>query len=449
MDMTPRAAHAAHAAPAPVWAPYLIILTVLAMATLLASLALDLMILPGDAALGHDFSAFYAAGLAVRKGLDPYNWAQLGLVEAHLRSIGNPNLPLAFNSYANPPFFTLLMAACTRLPDRPLYVLWTGAMAAALIAGSVVLPRSCGVPRRGWIGLLFTLTPASIICLFLGQQTPLLLLGLALSLVALRSDRPALAGVLLTVGWIKPHLLFPVAMVIVLTLNRRMMRQLLAGFLGVSLALGIVSWLALGGQAFAAWARDLLSYGRTVDVLQPDLSSLAGIYLSVLARPWSTWAMAAALGLWVGLAGLLVYRGRRDGLTPTDDGWLRLVAIALVTWLLATPYTHPADLILLAVALPVLLGARLQHIGRAEVRLALTALLVAPEADLLGFRPNFVLSYSVLVPLTFLLALRPWSVLSTRQFTDDKCERADPRSVHRLWPPWNTRTTSSVRSTTR
>ena len=38
-------------------------------------------------------------------------------------------------------------------------------------------------------------------------------------------------------------------------------------------------------------------------------------------------------------------------------------------------------------------------------------LLVAPEADLLGFRLNFVLSYSVLVPLTMLVALRPWQTL--------------------------------------
>jgi hypothetical protein len=131
--------------------------------------------------------------------------------------------------------------------------------------------------------------------------------------------------------------------------------------------------------------------------------------LSVVGRPWSAYIGAAIVGAWLLFAALLVRKARREGLAPADDRWLRLLALALASWLLATPYTHPADLVLLAPALPLLLGRHLGGLDDAWVRLALGMLLVAPEADLLGFRPNFVLSYSVLVPLTMLIALRhPW-----------------------------------------
>ena len=63
----------------------------------------------------------------------------------------------------------------------------------------------------------------------------------------------------------------------------------------------------------------------------------------------------------------------------------------------------------------VLLGRHLGGLADPRVRLALGVLLVAPEVDLLGFRPNLWLSYSVLVPLTMLIALRPWHLVGDRR----------------------------------
>ena len=269
--------------------------------------------------------------------------------------------------------------------------------------------------RRGWALLIFAVTPAPVIGYFLGQQTPLLLVALAAALTALRHKRPALAGVVLTVGWIKPHLMFPIALVLVATLGRPQARRLLGGLLCASTLLGLASWLVTGEALGIAWLRDLSLYGHTLDTVQPDLSSLAGVYLSVVGRPWSAYIGAALVGAWLLFAALLVRKARRKGLAPSDDAWLRLVALALASWLLATPYAHPADLVLLVPALPVLLGRRLEGLADARVRLALGMLLVAPEADLLGFRPNLWLSYSVLVPLTVLIALRPWRIVGERR----------------------------------
>jgi hypothetical protein len=390
-------------------------MAVLAAMVLLCSVALDLLLLPHEGGLGHDFAAFYAAGLTLRHGHDPYSWSQLGATEAHLGSISDPRQPMRFNPYANPPLFAWALAAFTLVPEQPAYVIWLAAMLTAML-GSVALLASCdGMGRRGWALLIFAVTPAPVIGYFLGQQTPLLLLALAAALAALRHNRPALAGVALTVGWIKPHLMFPIALVLVAMLSWPQARRLLASFLCASALFGLASWLLTGAALFMAWLRDLSVYGHTLDTVQPDLSSLAGVYLSVVERPWSAYIGAAIVGAWLLFAVLLVRKARREGLAPADDRWLRLVALALASWLLATPYAHPADLVLLAPALPLLLGRHLGGLADARVRLALGMLLVAPEADLLGFRPNLWLSYSVLVPLTMLIALRPWHTAGDRR----------------------------------
>jgi hypothetical protein len=393
----------------------------LAVLVLVCSVALDLVLLPHDGGLGHDFSAFYAAGLTLRHGHDPYSWSQLGATEAHLRSIGDPRQPVcrsqlqACNPYANPPLFAWAMAAFTVVPERPAYVIWLAAMVAAMLGSVALLASWDGMGRRSWALLVFAVTPAPVIGYFLGQQTPLLLIALAAALTALRRERPALAGILLTVGWIKPHLMFPIALVLVAMLGRPQARRLLAGLLCASALLGLASWLLTGEALGIAWVRGLSLWGHTLDTVQPDLSSLAGVYLSVVGRPWSVYVGAAIVGAWLLFAALLVRKVRREGLAPADDRWLRLLALALASWLLATPYAHPADLVLLVPVLPVLLGRHLGGLADPQVRLALGMLLIAPEADLLGFRPNLWLSYSVLVPLTMLIALRPWRIVGERR----------------------------------
>ncbi len=389
----------------------LLCIAVLGGAAFLGSILLDLLLLPGDAALGFDFAAFYAAGMALRRGYNPYSWTQLRAVEYHLRSIGDPRHAMNFNSYANPPFFTVLMEPLTALSPHTAYVIWLLASVLALLAGLAVMARAYGMERRSVL-LPFVLTPVSVICLFLGQQTPLLLLGLVLALYALRRGWYVAAGTALAVGWIKPHLILPLALVAIALVSWPVARRVLVGFSGATALLFLVSLLAGGGGALTSWGDDLLHYGRTMDSLQPNISSLAGLYLSVVRRSWSGWLAGGCLGAWVLLVALAVWRTHRQRLEPGDDAWLRVFATVLVAWLIFIPYTHPADLVLVVPALPLLLGRRLEGLSDPLVRLALGALLAAPEADLLGFRPNFVLSYSVLIPLTMLPALRPWTFLS-------------------------------------
>jgi len=378
---------------------------ILGAIVLSSSVTLDLLLLSHDGSLAHDFSAFYAAGLVVRAGGNPYDAGQLAAVEAHLPAVGDPAQVVGFNSYANPPLFAWFMSAMTRLPQAPAYLIWTVVMLAALIAAIVLL----GDRRRSALWwLVLVLSPASVICLFLGQQTPLLLLALVGALRAVRRQAPLLAGALLSMAWIKPHLLLPVIVLMVALLAAGDRRRLLAGLGGASLLFAAVSLLLTGPGLTGAWLQTLVAYGRSLDQNQPDLSSLAGLYLSIVGRPWSLLLEGASILVWLSWMVWLVRQAPRSGLGGHDGRLSRAIAVGLAGWLLLLPYVHPHDLVLLAITLPVLLEPGAPGLADATTRVAACMSLIAPEADLLGFRPNFVLSYSVLVPLSLLVALRPW-----------------------------------------
>lgn len=382
---------------------------ILALLLLVCSIGVDLALLPHDAGLGRDFSAFYAGALALRRGLDPYSVAVITTIEAHLRTIGDPHQTVAYNGYVNPPLFAWMLGPLARLPQPVAYVIWLGVLIAALGLSIPLVTRAYGGTRRLTAALLvFMVTPISVICLFLGQQTPLLVLGLSAALLALRRHRPALAGALLTVGWIKPHLLLPVAVVIAALLGWREARRLIAGFIVPSILWGIASLMLTGSAVFASWLRLLVAYGHAVDTQQPLLASLAGLYLSVVGRPWDRVLALVLLVTWIAGMIVLARRARAARLTAMDSAFLPCVSISLASWLLVTPLAHPHDLVLLLVALPAVIGPRLEYLNASTVRLALGMLLTAPEADLLGFRPNYVMTYSVLVSVMFLVALRPW-----------------------------------------
>ncbi len=404
------------------WTPFYIGMTILAGALLVCTVALDLGALPHETGLGSDFSAFYAAGLTVRAGHNPYNWTQLGQTEAHVGTVVDPQLPMIFNSYANPPLFAKVMAAYTIIPQPVAYAWWLAAMAAMLVGSLVIIAGlySMRGPRSVAFLLLFAVTPIPIVCYYFGQQTPILLLALAGSLALLRRSRPGWAGIIVSVAWIKPHLLFPVIVVLIGILGWSAARRFIAGLIGSSVVLGLLSWWTTGSYLLWAWVQTLLVYAHRMDNGQPLLSSLAGVYLSVVKRPWSIVLNDVCMIGWIGLMAVVLWRARRTGVTVNNDGGLRVIAIALVSWLLLTPYVHPADLVLLGMALPAVLGPQLEGLSAPLVRLTIGALLTAPTLDLLGFSPNYLFTYSVSVPLFLLAALLTHK---PRSRDDDKRDR--------------------------
>lgn len=206
----------------------------------------------------------------------------------------------------------------------------------------------------------------------------------------------------------KPSLLLPLAVVIALLLPGKEARRLAAGFAAGTAAGLALTVLAIGTRSLGAWAGALLEYAGSEDWRQPWLTSVSGLDFTFLRRPWTGVGELGTVALWIALACALIALARKRGWTLQDDeGWW-VLSVAIVGWMLLTPYVHPWDLVLELVALPIVLGARWQSMADPLVLIALAALLTLPDLDLLVVRPSYSFSWSVFASAAILLALRPW-----------------------------------------
>lgn len=285
-----------------------------ALAALL--IAVYISVLARGLNVGVDYACFRAASLLLAQGGNPYDYGQLFRVENALYNLPHRLQPgtLGFyrlDEYRNPTLFATLLTPLARLPLETGFLLYTaGVIALALAAAWLTLRTLSWTRRRGEVIAVTLLSPCVFLCVWNGQQSTLLLCALAGALYALRRERPGLAGALLAIGWIKPNLLIPVALLAPLLLpSWRAAWRCYAGF-GAVTALGVaLTLMTTGAGSIAAWLRDLLGYtgyshvaGVTnVDALQSYLPSLSGMGLVLLPRPWNMAVAVTAM-----LLGLLV-----------------------------------------------------------------------------------------------------------------------------------------------
>lgn len=241
----------------------------------------------GSPALAWDFPLFYAAGkieaselyrLSRQEQEQQTVWAveRRGQQEFH------------FSPFLRPPHYRVLLEPLARLGFWPAFGLWTAAQVASLVAALWLLSR-----RYGFNPVWFVLLP---LCPYLttavnwGQDTPLVLLVLVLTLELLVTGRDLAAGGVLALALVKWNL---VALVPVLLLAHRRWR-FLAGFLavaGLEAAFGVslIGWAGL--QDYMAALR-----GDYADYLSPGMPSARGLLL-LAGAPSSAAVVTAAAGI--------------------------------------------------------------------------------------------------------------------------------------------------------
>lgn len=381
-----------------------------ALAALL--IAVYISVLARGLNVGVDYACFRAASLLLAQGGNPYDYGQLFRVENALYNLPHRLQPgtLGFyrlDEYRNPTLFATLLTPLARLPLETGFLLYTaGVIALALAAAWLTLRTLSWTRRRGEVIAVTLLSPCVFLCVWNGQQSTLLLCALAGALYALRRERPGLAGALLAIGWIKLHLLIPVALLAPLLLpSWRAAWRCYAGF-GAVTALGVaLTLMTTGAGSIAAWLRDLLGYtgyshvaGVTnVDALQSYLPSLSGMGLVLLPRPWNMAVAVTAMLLGLLVMLWLMARARRLDMAP----WAG-VSILVAVWLLAAPYVHTNDDVLL---LPALLLACGQDGRRLTRPLPLAALWTLSTITLAFLLPPPWSLFGVVPPLLVLAAV--------------------------------------------
>lgn len=293
----------------------------------------------GQPVLGGDFVVFYTFGRAARLGewTIQYNWPAFHQLQISLV----PASDSYFYPPAYPPLVPLLYAPFSLLLFPLAYGAWTAFSTVTYSTLLMVSTRACGVisrPQAIMAGLLF---PPFIAHQAIGHSTVWPLIGFVGGWWALTKSRPALAGLMLSIVAIKPHLGIALAIVV---LGTRLWRILSGILLGLTLQAGITLAIC-GPEAVVAYLATTVRVLRDTKLIEPQderfthavRMSLEGLVPHGVAT--GGWIVATALFGW-----LLVKVWRE-----TDDWTLRVSALLLAT-LLISPHVQAYDAILLAPA---------------------------------------------------------------------------------------------------
>jgi hypothetical protein len=290
-----------------------------------------------------DFNAFVIAGQMAWDGAitDAYNWRSM--MAAQKAFTGGD----AFMPWGYPPPYNVVAAALAAVPQWAGYLLLVGAPYAILC---VVLARMAPACAPAALIVLF---PSAVLTLSTGQNgflTGALMAGVC----ALALRQSAMAGVLLGVMVIKPHLALGLGLFFLI---RGSVRVLAPAFVAAGV-LCLAATLAFGTKIWPAFLVGAGEAGAFLRAGMFQLDKMPTVYASArtlglgLAPSLAAHAALAALAVAAIVAGAIWIRDLRLGL-----------GVACLCSLFISPYLYQYDLALLAVAAALLLPAILAHTG--------------------------------------------------------------------------------------
>ncbi|HEY8798453.1 MAG TPA: glycosyltransferase family 87 protein [Candidatus Dormibacteraeota bacterium] len=275
----------------------------------------------------NDLTFYYAAA---KIGLS-HGWQSiydLRLQQEALDALGSRIQIAELARYISPPPVAWLAVPLTLLPFQVAYFVWSALLLAALgwtwylaAPGSGRLRLVHLAAAVGWLPVIYGLQ--------LGQPSLFVALGVAASYSLLRLDRPFLAGLALGALVLKPQLAFLVPAALLVSGRYR-------AFWGSVVAVGtlaLIAALAVGPEGISTY-QQRLSFAAGVPVNR-ELTIAALIGNIPVAR-----VVEALLAIW---ALALAYRLRGRG-----HEWIFIPA--LVGGLVASPYLHLDDLVMLGLA---------------------------------------------------------------------------------------------------
>lgn len=288
----------------------------------------------GSSMFSGDWATFMMGGtLFIHQAASLYDPAvQRPLEEAIAGGVLAPGqAPAGYLVFNPPPWVAMLNAAYVPLGTVLGGRLWMVTQAAAIVAGMYLLAREAP-DRWRWVAAVATV-PTAVLLLNL-QVDGLVVLGLGLGWHLWRRDRGFLAGLALGLCLVKPHLVLPLGLAVVLF---RQWRVALGWGLALALLAGAVTLRS--PNLVADWVRFSAGYAGHIGAEYALVGLVYAFGLtSRLALGLSLAAILAALALVVGLA----WARRRERSTA--------VAILIAGGVLAAPHALGSDLVLLAAA---------------------------------------------------------------------------------------------------
>jgi Glycosyltransferase family 87 len=305
---------------------------------------------PNGAVFGVDFSHTYAATQLLSTGHNPYDVQSLSNVQHAV--MARYSLPVQQRSpsvlVGTSAFFLMILQPLRFVPYQTAAAAWMLCTYAVMGFAILALLRHMEWSRRGIPALFFLASPAVVIATYDGNTISVVFAGIAGGFVLLRRH-PFIAGILLSLGVIKFPVALPMVGLLVL-FQAPHKRWVVSGFFAAFLSRQLLPVVMLGPKVEAWWLNSVMNFSHTMPG-QPNVSSLSGLYAQLLPQGARLGLETASVAL-AGAATLAFWwKVRHESTVPlARTGWLWFV------WLIATPYAHYIDEMLLIIPVLALLG---------------------------------------------------------------------------------------------
>jgi hypothetical protein len=319
-----------------------IIVVACGLAMSFTTLLLGTMPLIRALAASRDYLVYWATGQQLAHHANPYDAEQMGRLEhqAGLTVVGSYYM-------RNPPWALPLAYPLGFIPERVGALPWSLLLLGVLAVSVWMICRTLGAgkPEIAMLGYCF---PPALIAVVMGQTSLLLLLGLVLFL-RLHRRRPYLAGASLWLCTLKPHLLVPFGLVLLVWIVRNRNYKIVAGLGGALLAsCALTEWIdPAAWQQYLQWAHN--------SGIQTEFIPCLGVLVRQWISPttgWLAFVPAVLASCWaVGF-----YWSRQERWDWLEDG-----GVLLLVSIFVAPYSWIWDQ---ALALPALLHSAYRTTSR-------------------------------------------------------------------------------------
>ncbi|MGC2295928.1 MAG: glycosyltransferase family 87 protein [Candidatus Dormiibacterota bacterium] len=316
----------------------------------LAAFALIRELPPRPSGLAGDYRVFYAAAEVISRGGNPYSLSQLHLAENWGQALAGFNAVI--NTFVDPPATAWVLVPLSKLAFWLSYGVLTGLGVLVVAVTITLLARDLGWRHTSILAAAVLVSWIGLLGLLSGQLDALLFAALAGSMLLAWHERSLAAGCVLALTLLKPTVLWPVPVFMFLALwpDRRRAVRFAAGFLLIGALFVLASWSHL-----STWWHSVGVFASGVGNRQPDLAGLPGL-LGAAPRSWGlgTGITAPTTLLLVAVA-VAAMASFATWMMISPD-WRRVSLVGRVTWaaalpmgiwLLAIPYAHPNDDLLL------------------------------------------------------------------------------------------------------
>lgn len=231
-----------------------------------------------------DFTIFYSAGRMVRTGLAGSLYDERAEFQAQLEFAPDVGIRHGSLPYNHPPFEALLFVPFTFLPYFPAYLAWNALNVFLLGLALAVLRRHLPLLQTAplWLWMLGAIAFFPVfVCFLQGQDMLLFFFLIAVAYAALVRGSDFWAGCWLGVGVFRPHLVLPLAIILLFSRRRKAVLGIAcSGLLMAAISRAVVGWHNLLEYPKYVWKLEqVMGRGAIVPADMPNLRGLVAIFV--------------------------------------------------------------------------------------------------------------------------------------------------------------------------